>query len=413
MGVIVPLGTVTSPASGSLVKSHDTVVATVVSDYERSYGTKVPSTGPRITIAGTKWSPAHPYVRTAAKYSCLSSGYIGRTNARHFHNGKYLPCREEILGPPGRMDAARGFGTSPFQNMNGTVTGLTANQRARLETELLLKAGQRKWSLGESLAESRQTLSLLTRSTSKVVRALLALRKGRLGEVPRILGVKPKQLRNGGSLSNYWLEYQYGWMPILNDIHDAHGVFTKGLSRPQMIRAVRRLTSTYDMSGRSVTTGNVYNRGLVTGKCTQTAQAIAYYRLTSEYATYFQQLGLINPAEVAWAVVPFSFVLDWFIPIQNTLEASTATVGMTFVDGSVTVKAVTSCKITIPYSPLIPYGDGVSGWVNEPTVPQYAGELFGMQRTVLKAPTAKFYAKSPFSSNHVVSALALLRQLKR
>lgn len=40
------------------------------------------------------------------------------------------------------------------------------------------------------------------------------------------------------------------------------------------------------------------------------------------------QLGLTNPAEVAWEVVPFSFVIDWFIPVGNFLSSLDSLVGV-------------------------------------------------------------------------------------
>lgn len=40
------------------------------------------------------------------------------------------------------------------------------------------------------------------------------------------------------------------------------------------------------------------------------------------------QLGLINPATVAWEVVPFSFLVDWFLPVSRFLESQTDTLGL-------------------------------------------------------------------------------------
>jgi hypothetical protein len=40
---------------------------------------------------------------------------------------------------------------------------------------------------------------------------------------------------------------------------------------------------------------------------------------------------------VAWELVPFSFVLDWFIPIGSYLSQLDASAGMEFLGGSTTV----------------------------------------------------------------------------
>jgi hypothetical protein len=42
-----------------------------------------------------------------------------------------------------------------------------------------------------------------------------------------------------------------------------------------------------------------------------------------------QAVGLTNPALVAWELVPYSFVIDWFLPIGNWLTAIAPLVGIT------------------------------------------------------------------------------------
>lgn len=40
------------------------------------------------------------------------------------------------------------------------------------------------------------------------------------------------------------------------------------------------------------------------------------------------QLGLVNPAAVAWELVPFSFLVDWFIGVGSWLNGLTDFVGL-------------------------------------------------------------------------------------
>lgn len=47
--------------------------------------------------------------------------------------------------------------------------------------------------------------------------------------------------------------------------------------------------------------------------------------VVSEHPGYMAQLGLLNPEIVAWELLPFSFVADWFIPIGSYLEARSIT----------------------------------------------------------------------------------------
>jgi hypothetical protein len=40
-----------------------------------------------------------------------------------------------------------------------------------------------------------------------------------------------------------------------------------------------------------------------------------------------QQMGLVNPLSIAWEVVPFSFVVDWFTKFGGVIDATTDFVG--------------------------------------------------------------------------------------
>lgn len=46
-----------------------------------------------------------------------------------------------------------------------------------------------------------------------------------------------------------------------------------------------------------------------------------------------EQFGLANPAVVAWELVPFSFVADWFVGVGDYLAAQTALLGLEVLDG--------------------------------------------------------------------------------
>jgi hypothetical protein len=47
-------------------------------------------------------------------------------------------------------------------------------------------------------------------------------------------------------------------------------------------------------------------------------------------------VGLLNPATVAWELVPYSFIADWFVPVGDYLTGLTADCGLVFKGGSVT-----------------------------------------------------------------------------
>lgn len=53
-----------------------------------------------------------------------------------------------------------------------------------------------------------------------------------------------------------------------------------------------------------------------------------HYRVDNEILRTLSQLSLTNPLEVAWELVPFSFVVDWMLPIGDYLSNMSALHGI-------------------------------------------------------------------------------------
>jgi len=115
-------------------------------------------------------------------------------------------------------------------------------------------------------------------------------------------------------------------------------------------------------------------------------------------------MGLINPAEVAWELTPWSFVVDWFIPVGNFLEALTARAGVTFIDGCSAYKVVSDRHMT-----YMGYDSGALPLTNSFGITSHCESY--TRRKLGGFPYPGFYYKSPFSSKHALNALALVRQL--
>jgi hypothetical protein len=66
------------------------------------------------------------------------------------------------------------------------------------------------------------------------------------------------------------------------------------------------------------------------------------------------KLGFVNPGVIAWELVPFSFVIDWFVPVGNFLSQWTDFVGLTLQKAYTTKTAYTEDRDR--YLLLIPPG---------------------------------------------------------
>lgn len=50
--------------------------------------------------------------------------------------------------------------------------------------------------------------------------------------------------------------------------------------------------------------------------------------VTNPNAFLANQMGMVNPVAIAWALVPFSFIVDWFVNVGNVLNGMTDFVGV-------------------------------------------------------------------------------------
>lgn len=131
--------------------------------------------------------------------------------------------------------------------------------------------------------------------------------------------VRDKRLRASSKyFANNYLEFHFGWSPLMSDIYSTIDILQQDVS-PQSIFA----SSKMDGSFRTAT---------VTVKSEERCKIIGSYTVSNPNLWLANQLGLVNPALVAFELVPFSFVLDWFVNVSEVLGNMSEHWGVTFVD---------------------------------------------------------------------------------
>ena len=216
------------------------------------------------------------------------------------------------------------------------------NVRRRAIYKLQEEIAKSEFNLAVAGAEAVKTVGLITHTAARLFKAALALKKGRLGDAYRALGLSPKSRRTPKAkkvrenAGNYWLEMQYGWNPLLSDIYGGCRALATMLNQPDVpiffaeARATDREFSLERVKdGRS--TWAVDTDWEV--KFQQSCRVGVAFRIRSGEIVQAARLGLTNPALVVWEVVPFSFVVDWFIPVSSFLAQLSAYHGLEFVSG--------------------------------------------------------------------------------
>lgn len=306
-----------------------------------------------------------------------------------------------VEGPP--VDANQASYGPHVNAANLKCYPIPLNTINRLNTEVMVKVGSKKASYGESLAESRQTVNHLAKTVRSLATAYSAARRGNWSAVARALEVPVKRAHVGRSASSRWLEYQYAWLPLMGDAYDSYELLKHGLRKEAQIAS-----STRALKDRvSIDDGPSSGRNSTRGHSTRTDFIKVYYRIADSDLSALHQLGLINPLSIAWELVPYSFVVDWFVPVGSVLEALTARFGVTFIDGY--RGSVVESDITV-----------VPRYVNDAVFrttscsQRTRTQVSSFSREKLSGfPYPAPYFKSPFSTTHLLSALALVRQLWR
>jgi hypothetical protein len=200
--------------------------------------------------------------------------------------------------------------------------------------------------LAQDFAQFGQTTRLIAKTCNRIVGSIRALRKGNFDKAiwyltegkPQTRHIPRKPLRHYKTLADNWLEMQYGWKPLLNDVHEAMNASAKVMQKDTSYRMARGAASR-DVLIRDKPRQNANEASIVANREANThyyCRFVFRYKVDSHLKAYAAQLGFTNPVNLAWEILPFSFVVDWFLPIGPYLETLSAFDGLAFYDGTKT-----------------------------------------------------------------------------
>lgn len=284
--------------------------------------------------------------------------------------------------------------------------------------------------IGEDVATYRQTLRLFTSKVDLLSASARYIASGNLLKWSRVVQMSAsKTLIKESSrmarhkikphviLAELWLEYRYGWLPLLSDVE-------------ALVLAFSRLVSKNPTLGRVTASSNkrsdsrIAQVGYLDGAPSQvvgyqisdtstTRRFIIKYQLDNQVLNTFANLGLTSPVLLGWELVPFSFVVDWFLPVGNALGAFSAFEGLTFKSGCALnfTRKKTSLSISSTCSsPEIP--NVQLGSFEQISASAFADSVLYSRTTLTGFPSPKLpQFKNPISAVHAANAVALLTVL--
>lgn len=269
--------------------------------------------------------------------------------------------------------------------------------------DFLTKLKAQKVNLSVAVGERKQTYKMITglatslSSTAPLVTQMASRnRKVSEGAARKFVRLVLGQSMSAASkkAANILLAYKYGLKPLLNDIQGLAEEVARIEMEKDSILTLRHKAKLSRPASKELP-------GRYLASQTGTTDVTCYARYKRGPLANASTLGLTNPASLAWELTTLSFVLDWAIGVGDFLNRIDATLGLTFIDGGVTIFE--------KYEMVTVSSTNESGYVVNARA---VSKFIGCRRSVwndfpsLALPSVK----NPLKFGNAMSALALIRQ---
>lgn len=362
------------------------------------------------------WDPPHTYVSllenksTSGKrarpigINMLFQGTNVSSTRRRTKIGTYTKTELYVGAPGGGVSVV----AVPYSILGNPDFGLTATVDGTSIRKSLIDTSV---NLAQAFAERKQTAEMFTDFGGRLIRSYKALRKGDVRRVYSALSggnYLPKGWKRHfydrvpnhvlDLASDSWLAWQYGVRPLVNDLAGSMKAYLKARGVQPLIRKVNTACKSEQFFKSDF---DKFSNLFRSHEASLSGRSLVYaeFQTGGDAWTTAQQLGLTNPALLAWELIPYSFVVDWFLNVGDFLEASQVIKGL--------VRA--GIHVTSTYTDYV---------INT----QWGGSSQQYQKTKTRSfgnsipgPTLNI-SRTPFGAtgdlSRVFSGLALIRQIQ-
>lgn len=306
----------------------------------------------------------------------------------------------------------------PFNEMKVAVPKLASDMAT---TALLLNAKDQKINVAVAAAEFNQVLTMVTKFATTTQHVITSLRKGELLNAAMACGVTVSRRRAtryrkrmsqaetvsdiDSALANGILQVQYGIRPLIQDvIGAAEHLAQKNLALMYgFAKSRKRINNSMHVWSDNEHGVKTESRGVI-----DVAVGFDVTFSTTDAVHHVSQLGITNPLAVAWELVPWSFVIDWVIPIGDAINSLDATLGLAFRDGSKSTRVLLE-EVNTQY---ISTNSGYTRVDGSLSSSEYLNEFNREKLSSFPGPVLPSF-KNPLSREHALNAVSLLVGLKK
>lgn len=244
----------------------------------------------------------------------------------HDANPSCSPIVDEVVNTGGKTakwyDVSRPTGYTNYVVSQFDDSEI-ADAVATVENDVALDA-LRSYDVLTDLAEAREIPSLVI-SISKDLLSILRLMRGRFTQfelqtsarmtISDLLRHPYKSLRK---LGDWWMQYRYGIMPLAYSYRDLMKNLNRGIcmtSRKSKVVSPQRTNVTLPGSGSTYFWTETLGEHKIS--------ATVFQQFDSTNDSVLSGLGM-NPCATAWELIPYSFVIDWFVNAGDYITRRTS-----------------------------------------------------------------------------------------
>lgn len=249
--------------------------------------------------------------------------------------------------------------------------------------------GQIGWAT--TVVQYRQTYDSLVNNITDLYHVFRDVKQLRFDRLYRRFKPPKGFKMKGKSFADRVLEWRFGWQPLWNDIHKTAQALGRDFDDKIVTGKSRcswQETAVYTLSG---TYAQVVETR--TSQVSQAYRLSAKVRITNPNALLFDSLGFANPALVAYEIIPWSFVANYFFSLEEYIRGLSPYMGVSLIDpytsSFATANTVISGRLTrmsYPYPNPGNYSVWGKGMITSRTPGPIAGPKLRMRDPWILSP---------------------------